>query len=279
MENLPHEYQAWLASLTGRYRDRFVHGLWVAFEGSLFDVYDERFHVRSRPVEWDEWGGYPPPNWKRIRGIDFGYAAPFVLQWWAISPEGAWWLYREIYRTGRLVGDHAKVAKAAELKELAALNSAIEAKNEKAWPKTPVLERLKFSMSPADHADAESRAQLDNLGFATIPAVKDRDPGYQTLYEMLTPRIDPATNVARSRMYFVRDALCEPPDPKLVHLGKPTCTWQEFPLLQFRPALRTNRDHSQPEEHLKGDDHGYDAARYAAHTFRMQGPANLLLLR
>ena len=122
-------------------------------------------------------------------------------------------------------------------------------------------------------------AQLNDLGFATSAAIKDRDAGYQTLYEMITPRINPVTNVATARLYFVRDALCEPADPKLVHLGKPTCTWQEFPLLQFRLALRTNRDHSQPEEHLRGDDHGYDAARYATHTYRMSGLGNLVLLK
>jgi hypothetical protein len=278
-ENLPPEYQAWLASLTGRWRDRFVLGLWVAFEGSLFDNFDERFHVRARPDEWTEWGGYPPPTWKRVRSVDFGYAAPFVLQWWAISPEGAWWLYREIYRTGRLVGEHGALAKKEEAKELTALNKAIETRNRTAWPRVPFLERLRISMTPADHADAESRAQLDGLGFSTIAAIKDRDPGYQTVYEMLTPRIDPTTNVARARMYFVRDARVEEPDPKLVHLGKPTCTWEEFPLLQLRPMLNTTRDHSQPEEHVKGDDHGYDATRYAAHTFRMNGPGELLLLR
>jgi phage terminase large subunit len=279
VENLLPDYQLMLASYTGGYRDRYVLGRWVSFEGALFDTYDERFHVRERPDEWREWGGYPPPNWKRVRSVDFGYAAPFVLQWWAISPEGAWWLYREIYRTQRLVSGHAAVAKREEMRELNVLNECITAKNLRAWPKAPLLLRLSFSMSPADHADAEARAQLEELGFATIPAIKDRDAGYQTLYEMVTPRVDPTTNVARARLYFVRDARCEPPDPRLVHLGKPTCTHEEFPLLQFRPVPTSGKDKTQPEEHLKGDDHGYDAARYATHTFRMSGPGELLLLR
>jgi phage terminase large subunit len=91
----------------------------VAFEGSLFDHFDERFHVIDRPAEWSLWGGYPPPTWKRVRSVDFGYTAPFVWQWWAISPEKVWHLYREIYRSQRMVADHAKVGKAEEAKELA----------------------------------------------------------------------------------------------------------------------------------------------------------------
>lgn len=279
IENLEHDYQMLLQSYTGGYRDRYVLGRWVAFEGALFDKFDERFHVRARPAEWAEWGGFPPPNWKRVRSVDFGYAAPFVLQWWARSPEGVFWLYREIYRTQRLVADHAKVAKACEAIELTTLNATIARHNATSWPRMPLLERMSFSMSPADHADAESRAQLDGLGFSTIPAIKDRDAGYQTLYEALAPRLNPVTNEVTARMYFVRDARCEPPDPRLLHNGKPTCTWEEFPLLQFRPTPTSGKNKTQPEEHLKGDDHGYDAARYALHTFRMNGTGDLTLLK
>lgn len=277
-ENLPPSYQAWLGSLTGRYRDRYVLGMWVAFEGSLFDHWDETFHVKPRPAEWDEWGGYPPPTWKRVRSVDFGYTAPFVLQWWARSPEQVWWLYREVYRSQRLVVDHDAVRKAQEQRELAAINAAITERNKAAWPRAPLLERLSFSLSVADHADAEARAQLAGLGFATMPAVKDRDAGYQTLYEALAPRLNPATNEVTARCYFVRDARCEPPDPHLVHAGKPTCTWEEFPLLQFKPEPASPTK-EVPEGNVKRNDHGYDAARYALHSFLVGRTGDLTLLR
>lgn len=278
-ENLPPAYQAWLASLTGRYRDRFVLGKWVAFEGSLFDWWDERLHVRARPAEWEDWGGYPPPSWKRLRSVDFGFTGAFVLQWWARDPATqAWWMYREIYRTQRLVAEHAKVAKAQEALELAALNATISGRNVKAWPRVPVLERLGFGGSFADHADAEARAQLSALGFSTSPAVKDRDAGYQTLYEALAPRLNPVTNEVSTRCYFVRDARCEPPDPHLVHAGKPTCTWEEFPLLRFMPEPEGGTK-AVKEGNIKRDDHGYDAARYALHSFFVAGAGDVLLLR
>lgn len=278
MENLPPAYQAWLESLTGRYRERFVLGRWVAFEGSLFDHWDEGFHVRERPPEWAAWGGYPPPSWKRVRSVDFGYTAPFVLQWWAISPEHQWWLYREIYRSQRLVSDHQAVAEAQEAIELAALNRAIEAGNKGKWPHAPLLPRLPMSGSYADHADAEARAQLANLGFSTTPAVKDREAGYQTLYEALAPRLNPVTNETKARCYFIRDARCEPPDPHLVHSGKPTCTWEEMPLLQFLPEPTTPTQ-QEKEGNIKRNDHGYDAARYALHSHAASGPGDLILLK
>jgi phage terminase large subunit len=278
MENLPPAYQLWLESLTGRYRERFVLGKWVAFEGSLFDHFDERFHVIDRPASWAEWGGYPPPTWKRVRSVDFGYTAPFVWQWWAISPEKRWYLYREIYRSQRMVADHAKVGKAQEARELAALNAALEAQDKDKWPRRPMLPRLSFSGSYADHADAEARAQLENLGFSTDPAVKDREAGYQTLYEAMAPRLNPVTNATTARCYFIRDARCEAPDPHLVHSGKPTCTHEEIPLLQFLPEPTTP---TQPEKegNIKRNDHGYDAARYALHSHLMGGSGDLTLLK
>jgi hypothetical protein len=56
-----------------------------------------------------------PADWRRIRSIDFGYTNPFVCQWWAIDPDGRMYRYREIYRTRRLVSDHA-----AEIRKLSA---------------------------------------------------------------------------------------------------------------------------------------------------------------
>ena len=56
-------------------------------------------------------------------GIDFGYwPDPFVCQWWAKSPEGAF--YRELYRTKTLVEDHARRILEFERQEVAALQAA-----------------------------------------------------------------------------------------------------------------------------------------------------------
>lgn len=279
LDNLDEGYQAWLASLVGRYRDRYVLGLWVAFEGYVFDLFSDRTHVREKPAEWGDWGGFPPPSWRRFRGIDFGYTNPFVCQWWARSPEGVWWMYREVYYSHRLVKDHRETIRRCEDLELSAINASIKQQNEitKRWPPTEPLKRLSFSNTFADHEDAEARAQLANLGLPTNPAVKDVEPGIQTLYELIAPKIDPVTNVASARLYLVRGALVET-DPSLVAAGKPICTADEFPLYQRSTRRSTPRDASEAEAPKKGDDHGIDAARYVCHSARIAGEQRIVRL-
>jgi phage terminase large subunit len=279
MENLPVEYQAWLASLTGRYRERFVLGLWVAFDGYVYDCFDPRIHVLPRPQEWNAWGGYPPPSWKRYRGIDFGFTNPFVFQWWARSPEGVWWLYREIYHSHRFIKQHRETIRAYESEELAALNAGIERHNERsnAWPKRDPLKRLSWANTVADTENAENRALLDELGIPSNPAIKEVEPGIQTVYELLAPKLDPETNVTRARLYLCEDARREI-DPVLIEAGKPTCTAEEFPLYQRARRKATDRDSSAAEAPRKGEDHGLDAARYVVHSARVSGDQKVIRL-
>jgi hypothetical protein len=71
----------------------------VQAEGVVYDGWD-RVHLIDR---FDI-----PPDWRRIRSIDFGYTNPFVCQWWAIDGDGRMYLYREIYHTKRTVKVHAE---------------------------------------------------------------------------------------------------------------------------------------------------------------------------
>jgi phage terminase large subunit len=279
LENLPVPYQAWLASLTGRYRDRFVLGLWVAFDGYVFDCFDPRVHVRARPKEWDAWGGYPPPSWRRFRGIDFGFTNPFVFQWWARSPEGVWWLYREIYHTQRFVRQHRETVRRYEDEELAALNKGIADDNARTrrWPPRDPLKRLSWVNTVADTENSENRALLDEMGIPTNPAVKDVEPGIQTVYELLAPKTDPTTLETRARMYICEDA-CREFDPMLVESGKPKCTAEEFPLYQRAKRRANERDSTVAEAPRKGDDHGIDTARYVVHSARVSGDQRVIRL-
>ena len=96
-------------------------GRWVAFEGLVYDVFDPREHIIDmRPNEI-------PPSWRRIISIDFGFNHPFVAQWWAIDPEGRMYRYREIYKTGRLVEDHAKdIKRLSEGERIEAIETRIK---------------------------------------------------------------------------------------------------------------------------------------------------------
>ncbi|MFA1538591.1 hypothetical protein [Actinomadura monticuli] len=79
---------------------RLRDGIWAAVEGIIFENFDEAVHVVDRfPV---------PEGWTRYWTVDFGYVHAFVLQCWAQDGDGRLYLYREIYRTGRRLEDHAR---------------------------------------------------------------------------------------------------------------------------------------------------------------------------
>ena len=78
----------------------WLSGDWSAIEGAFFDGWDEEKHVLT-PFDI-------PKDWTRFRSIDWGYAAPFSVGWWAVVqdqmvydglliPRGALIRYREWY--------------------------------------------------------------------------------------------------------------------------------------------------------------------------------------
>lgn len=78
----------------------WLEGDWSAIEGAFFSEWDERRHVIPPfPI---------PRDWVRFRSMDWGYAAPFSVGWWAVAsdttvigdaiiPRGALVRYREWY--------------------------------------------------------------------------------------------------------------------------------------------------------------------------------------
>lgn len=78
----------------------WLEGDWSAIEGAFFDRWNERQHV----VPFFD----PPRDWVRFRSMDWGFAAPFSVGWWAVVletgdyagrmlPRGALVRYREWY--------------------------------------------------------------------------------------------------------------------------------------------------------------------------------------
>ena len=173
-ENLPDDYDANLENLKGTvYYDRLVLGKWARAEGLVFPMWEPSRHLVSVPDEWAAWGGYPPPEWPRYRGIDFGYRNPFVCLWVAENPAtGVRHVYREWSMSEMLVEDHAKVIREVEAKELEALRS--HASEDDAPRLRPYLNALHIRDSFADH-DAEDAATLARHGVRTRPAAKSID--------------------------------------------------------------------------------------------------------
>jgi PBSX family phage terminase large subunit len=215
------DYIRRLDALTGARKPRLRYGKWVQAEGAIYEDWDRNEHLVDRFEI--------PKGWRRIRSIDFGFVNPFSCQWWAIDGDGRMYLYREIYRTKRIVADHAR--------EIARLSEG---------------ETYEFTV--CDH-DAEDRATLLAGGIGTIPARKEVLVGIQATQDRLR---DPGDG--RPRLVILRDSLVGR-DEALVEAKKPFCTEQEIDGYIWS----NNGIDGKPlkEEPLKINDHGCDAMRYA----------------
>lgn len=207
-----------LNSLTGVRKARLLEGKWVSAEGTVYD-FNRATHVVPRFEI--------PAAWRRFRAIDLGYTNPFVCQWWALDPDGRMFLYREIYRTGRLAEDHAR--------QIVALSKG---------------ERIELTV--ADH-DAEDRATLARYGVSTMPAFKAVSVGIQAVQKRLAPAGD-----GKPRLYVVEGALVER-DDTLDAAKKPVCTADEFEVYAWPKGADGK---ALKEEPVKSFDHGMDAMRY-----------------
>jgi PBSX family phage terminase large subunit len=239
------DYLATLDLLTGVRRSRLRLGQWVSAAGS---VYEDEFDPAVNVVDRFE----IPADWGRIWSVDFGFVHPFVLQCWAQDPDGRLYLYREIYRTRRLVEDHARdiLRRVTKL-----LPGCIDTGNDLA---ASIDDGRRVWTEPAprlivcDH-DAEDRATLErHLGMGTTPAHKTVSEGIQAVAARWRREED-----GKPRLALLRDSVIER-DPLLEQAKKPTCTADEVPgyMWDMRDGKVTK---DQP---LKQDDDGCDALRY-----------------
>ncbi len=213
---------------------RLRKGLWAAAEGMVLDEWNPAVNLidsSDLPVIDEETGEHGiPADWPRYWSIDFGYTRPFVFQAWAEDPDGRLYLYRELYRTRRLVEEHAR----------------------------DILRLTEGDPDPmaiiVDH-DAEDRATLErHANCLTLPAYKAVIPGLQAIQSRLRVQGD-----GKARLFILRDAL-EDPDLELVDAALPYRTADEIESYVWDQSPATER--SQRERPVKANDHGVDAMRY-----------------
>jgi hypothetical protein len=240
-------YIAKLDALTGVRYLRLRKGIWASAEGLVYDGWDRARHLIDRipaPEGAKVDGAGVPLDWPRYLVVDFGYTNPFVAQWWAEDPDGRLYRYREIYRTQRLVEDHAR--------EIRRLSEG-----------EPVVRDV-----VCDH-DAEDRATLErHLGLTTTAAPKAVSPGIQAVASRLK-----AAGDGKPRLFLLRDALVEA-DPLLVEKKLPTCSEQEVEAYVWDVA----NGRKKGEEPVKKDDHGMDALRYLVASRDLVGGAEVVTL-
>ncbi len=99
--HLPVDYEA---KLRARYPDvwvrRFLDGDWDAFEGQVFDEFDESRHV---------FGFQLPAErlfWLHILALDWGFRNPAAAVLASVDGDGHWWIWREYGAAGRTPAEH-----------------------------------------------------------------------------------------------------------------------------------------------------------------------------
>jgi len=235
-------YIAKLDALTGVRYLRLRMGQWAAAEGMVYgDDWDRSRNLIDR---FDI-----PRDWTRYWSIDFGFTNPFVWQAWAQDPDGRFYRYREIYRTQRIVEDHA-----ADIR--------------KAWGDEPFPQRI-----ICDH-DAEDRATLERH----LSRLFGRPVRTQAAHKAVSPGIDavrarmrPASD-GKARLFLMRDSLVSR-DVELTDRKLPTCTEEEIDGYVY-PTPK--RDRPPDEAPVKENDHGMDASRYLVATLDLKPSRQLV---
>ncbi len=240
-------YFAKLDKLTGVRKARLRDGTWSAAEGQIYDSWDDAIHlVDPRPI---------PEGWTRWWTVDFGFTNPFVLQCWAEDDDGRLWLYREIYRTKRLVEDHARHILRL-VRRCATCCGSTAADHDCHTCEACVLEWTEPQPRAiiCDH-DAEDRATLErHLEMGTQAAHKSVSDGIQAVQARLKVAGD-----GRPRLFVVRDALVER-DPLLDDASLPMSVTDEVGGYVW--AVKPGNAGGLKEEPVKKDDHAMDALRY-----------------
>lgn len=213
-------YLSKLDALTGVRKARLRYGKWVSAEGMVYEDWDQSVHLIERASI--------PFSWPRYWAIDFGFTHPFVWQAWAQDPDGRLYLYREMYRTQRLVEDHCRLIKKLTGREP---------------PPRAII---------CDH-DAEDRATVTKvLEMGTVPAYKAVGAGIQAVQSRLRPAGD-----GRPRLFVMKGSLVEV-DPALAEERQPIGIEDEFASYVWDVGSGKR----VKEEPLKRYDHSMDAMRY-----------------
>lgn len=87
--HLPQSYIDNLKTLPERLRKAYLEGSWDIFEGQVFSEFSRATHVID-PFEI-------PSTWMRFRAMDWGFAKPYSIHWYAVDHDGIIYVYRELY--------------------------------------------------------------------------------------------------------------------------------------------------------------------------------------
>lgn len=229
-----------LNKLRGVYKIRLKDGKCGSPEGQVMD-YNPAHHLIKPPKDWPinpvTGKQEPPPDWERIRSIDFGADKPFCCAWWAFDYDRRMYCYRYIYMTMRTVRAHSK-----QINELS---------------------KGEYILTTVCDHDLEDRMTLEENGIPNEAAYKPILYGINKCNERFAvSEIDDLP-----RIFIVEDSLVEI-DERLQRNKQPYRGEQEFDLYVW-----SNKAKEAP---VDAHNHFIDQLRYAVvwedgNTFRWVG--------
>ncbi len=224
VDDNPHvnaEYKSDLDALPDAMRSAFRDGSWDSFSGQVFTEWNDDRNVVPRFAV--------PPSWRRLCGIDYGWAAPWVVLWAAVDQDGRVWFYREITKTKVIEKDQARMILAAEA---ANEGVSVRAADPAMWARTG--EALSVA------------SQYATEGVYLAPGTNDRLIGKQRVHSYL------AEGPACAHHRALGWETCP-----MLHVLEGTCP----ELVRTLPSLPYDPRHPEDVD-TNAEDHQYDAARY-----------------
>lgn len=233
--HLPPEYRATLEQLPEAERDAYLHGNWDAFEGRIFKLLPGIHLVPKQDI---------PSDWTRFRSMDWGYARPFAIYWYAVDFEGRAYVYREWYgaakdgKGGFIANEGARIEpekvaeKIALIEKEAGEREVIGIADPACWAK-----------GQGDHGGGPSIIEaMQKHGVFWQKGKNDRLQGKMQVHQRLTYELHEDGRVAEAPGLFIVQESC-------THL------------VRTLPALEYDQ-HRVEDVDTDGEDHAYDSLRY-----------------
>ena len=225
--NLAKSYLATLDSLPEKLRKAYRDGNWDVFEGQYFGEWDSSKHV-VEPFDI-------PDSWPKFLSIDpSGRSGITSCHWYTLDRDGAVYVYREHYCTGKDMDEHAD-----DIARLSMDENGIEEKYQYG-----VIDAAAFAKAGYSETAVEIYQRHGvGVNYQLMPAAKERIVGWNVVHQYL--RWDMHTR------------------PKL-RVFK-TC----YNMIRTLPALIHDEVHPEDVDST-GEDHAADELRYFLRTLREQ---------
>jgi phage terminase large subunit len=215
------DYLRQLESLPEETRRAYLEGDWNIFKGQYFTEWRNEIHTRAPYTI--------PAGWERFVSIDYGYAKPSSVHWWAVDYDGNLTAYRELYVTGHTFQDLAR----------AILTSTPIDEDVRYWVADPAIWNKSGETELSGAELMYEVASKLNRSIALVKANNDRLTGWRVLREYLKP-FEVAAKKTAALTFFT------------------TCTnaVRTIPALVYDPIRTEDLD-------TDGEDHAADDTRYA----------------